>query len=228
MSIKKSMTIGAKTNDPLTVKRFGYGTMRLTGDMIWGEPKNRPEALQLLKTAISNGINFLDTADFYGEDVTSGLNYMIFRNGLYMESMALFLLGKDYMQKGVRLPAGDGKVSYAPRSDEAEAIGNVLSGDDCSNRIYKFTNPQTYSFHDVANAISELSGKTVAYTSVDMDSYKNNLKEQGMNEHMVEMAAPFMTDIKNGQGSTVSTDLEDALGRKPTGLKAGLKISLNL
>jgi aryl-alcohol dehydrogenase-like predicted oxidoreductase len=73
MNIKKTITIGAKTNHPLIIKRFGYGTMRLTGDFIWGEPKNRPEALQILKAAVSKGINFLDTADFYGEDVTNRL-----------------------------------------------------------------------------------------------------------------------------------------------------------
>lgn len=37
-----------------------------------------------------------------------------------------------------------------------------------------------------------------------------------------------MTDIKNGQGSTLSTDLEEALGRKPVDLKAGLKVLFNL
>ena len=73
MNIKKTITIGAKTDHPLTVKRFGYGTMRLTGEMIWGEPENRPEALQILKTAIKQGVNFLDTADYYGEDVTNRL-----------------------------------------------------------------------------------------------------------------------------------------------------------
>ena len=73
MNIKREITIGANTKNPLTVNRFGYGTMRLTGDFIWGEPKNRPEALEILKSAVNNGINFLDTADYYGEDVTNRL-----------------------------------------------------------------------------------------------------------------------------------------------------------
>lgn len=73
MNIKKTITIGANTNHPLVLKRFGYGTMQLTGEFVWGEPKNKPEALQILKAAVSNGINFLDTADFYGEDVTNRL-----------------------------------------------------------------------------------------------------------------------------------------------------------
>ena len=73
MNIKRTITIGAKTNHPLTINRLGYGTMRLTGDFVWGEPKNRPEALQILKSAISNGVNFIDTADYYGKDVTNRL-----------------------------------------------------------------------------------------------------------------------------------------------------------
>jgi len=67
------ITIAGKSKKPLKVNRFGYGTMRLTGEGIWGEPKNRPEALQILKQAINSGINFIDTADYYGEDVTNRL-----------------------------------------------------------------------------------------------------------------------------------------------------------
>ena len=47
--------------------------MRLTGPEIYGEPPNRPEALQILKKAIQSGVNFIDTADYYGEDVTNRL-----------------------------------------------------------------------------------------------------------------------------------------------------------
>ncbi len=68
-----SITIAGKSKHPLTVNRLGYGTMRLTGPEIWGEPKNRPEALQILKTAVESGVNFIDTADFYGDDITNRL-----------------------------------------------------------------------------------------------------------------------------------------------------------
>jgi pyridoxine 4-dehydrogenase len=73
MSNPKTITIAANSNNPLTVNRLGYGTMRLTGPEIYGEPGNRPEALQILKTAIESGVNFIDTADYYGEDVTNRL-----------------------------------------------------------------------------------------------------------------------------------------------------------
>jgi pyridoxine 4-dehydrogenase len=75
MNIPKTITIAGNSKNPLTVNRLGYGTMRLTGEGIYGEPPNRPEALQILKRAVESGINFIDTADYYGEDVTNRLIY---------------------------------------------------------------------------------------------------------------------------------------------------------
>jgi pyridoxine 4-dehydrogenase len=73
MNHSPTITIAGKTKNPLTVNRLGYGTMRLTGEGIYGEPPNRPGALAILKQTIKSGINFLDTADYYGEDVTNRL-----------------------------------------------------------------------------------------------------------------------------------------------------------
>ncbi len=69
----KTIIIGHKSSNPLTVNRLGYGTMRLTGEGIYGEPPKREEALAILKKAIQLGVNFLDTADYYGDDVTNRL-----------------------------------------------------------------------------------------------------------------------------------------------------------
>jgi pyridoxine 4-dehydrogenase len=73
MNFPGTITIAGNSNHPLIVNRLGYGTMRLTGEGIYGEPPNRPEALEILKTAVSSGVNFIDTADYYGEDVTNRL-----------------------------------------------------------------------------------------------------------------------------------------------------------
>jgi pyridoxine 4-dehydrogenase len=69
----QTLTIASKSAQPLTVNRLGYGTMRLTGPGIWGEPADRPQALEVLKTAVANGVNFIDTADYYGDDITNHL-----------------------------------------------------------------------------------------------------------------------------------------------------------
>jgi aryl-alcohol dehydrogenase-like predicted oxidoreductase len=54
----------------LRVKRLGFGAMRITGDGVWGQPKDRAEAVRVLKRALELGINFIDTADSYGPNVS--------------------------------------------------------------------------------------------------------------------------------------------------------------
>ncbi len=50
----------------LTVRRLGYGAMRLTGPSIWGDPPDRDAAIRLLRRAVELGVNLIDTADCYG------------------------------------------------------------------------------------------------------------------------------------------------------------------
>ena len=63
------LTIGGD----LKVYRLGFGSMRITGEGIWGPPKNKQEALAVLKRALELGINLIDTADSYGPEVSESL-----------------------------------------------------------------------------------------------------------------------------------------------------------
>jgi pyridoxine 4-dehydrogenase len=57
----------------LPIHRLGFGAMRITGDGIWGEPKDRDEAKRVLKRLPDLGVNFIDTADAYGPEVSENL-----------------------------------------------------------------------------------------------------------------------------------------------------------
>jgi len=67
--MKNTFTIG---ND-LKINRLGYGAMRITGQGIWGEPANKAEAIKVLQRAIELGVDFIDTADSYGPNVSEEL-----------------------------------------------------------------------------------------------------------------------------------------------------------
>jgi aryl-alcohol dehydrogenase-like predicted oxidoreductase len=54
----------------LTVNRLGFGAMRITGDGIWGPPRDPDEAKAVLRRAVDLGVNFIDTADSYGPDIS--------------------------------------------------------------------------------------------------------------------------------------------------------------
>ncbi|MEI9989174.1 MAG: aldo/keto reductase [Rhizomicrobium sp.] len=62
-----------KIGGDIEVHRLGFGAMRITGDGIWGEPADRAECLRTLKRLPELGVNFIDTADSYGPDVSEKL-----------------------------------------------------------------------------------------------------------------------------------------------------------
>ena len=59
-----------KIGGEITVNRLGFGAMQITGPGVWGPPRDKAEALRVLKRLPDLGINFIDTADSYGPDVS--------------------------------------------------------------------------------------------------------------------------------------------------------------
>jgi pyridoxine 4-dehydrogenase len=57
----------------ISVNRLGFGAMRITGRGIWGEPPDRGQALAVLRRAVDLGVNFIDTADSYGPNLSEEL-----------------------------------------------------------------------------------------------------------------------------------------------------------
>src|ERR1700676_4076542 len=57
----------------LNVNRLGFGAMRITGEGIWGPPKDPAAAIAVLRRAVELGVNFIDTADSYGPNVSEEL-----------------------------------------------------------------------------------------------------------------------------------------------------------
>jgi pyridoxine 4-dehydrogenase len=67
--MRDTLTIGGD----LTVHRLGFGAMRVTGDGIWGPPRDHDAAIALLKHVVAQGVDFIDTADSYGPHVSEEL-----------------------------------------------------------------------------------------------------------------------------------------------------------
>jgi pyridoxine 4-dehydrogenase len=64
-----TFTIGGKAK----VHRLGFGAMRTIGDGVWGPPKDKPEAMATLRRVPELGVNFIDTAEAYGPEISENL-----------------------------------------------------------------------------------------------------------------------------------------------------------
>ena len=168
--------------------------------------------------------NQLMQGHFQTEDAikASGLPYSLFRNVLYLDAVPQFV-GAKVFETGIYLPAGQGKVPFALRRELGEAIANVLAADTPAKPIYQLTAGESYSFADVAAALTDLAGKPVPYTAAEIPAFEQVLRTRGLPEVVVGRITGFMTDIKNGQEDDLSPDLTQLLGRPPATLYAGLQ-----
>ena len=95
----KQAQLGGTFNFPgttLTVHRVGYGAMQLAGPHVFGPPRDRPEAIAVLREAIASGVNHIDTSDFYGPHVTN----QIIKEALHPYPKDLTLVTKVGARRG--------------------------------------------------------------------------------------------------------------------------------
>lgn len=152
---------------------------------------------------------------------TKGLTYTIFRNNLYADMLPMFM-GEKVLETGVFFPAGNTPVAFTMRDDMAEAIANVVLSSGHENKVYGISSNERLNFTQVAELISELSGKDVKYLNPDNHVYQGALKQAGVPEHFVAMFAGFAEAMKQGEFDTAQSDLPSLLKRAPMQVKTYL------
>ena len=99
----------------LSVHRLGFGAMRITGPGVWGEPRDAAEARRVLQRAIELGVNFIDTADSYGPEVSERL----IAEALHPYPPGLVIATKGGLtRQGPNQWASDGRAEYLQRCVE--------------------------------------------------------------------------------------------------------------
>jgi NAD(P)H dehydrogenase (quinone) len=152
---------------------------------------------------------------------STAIPYTLMNDTLYADLVPLFS-GENVPDTGIFFPAGDGKTPFVARTEMAEAAAVILTTPGHENKEYAITAETAYSFSEIAGMLSDITGKDVKYHKPDRDSYIEQLVQAGVPRESAAFFAGFGEAIKNGEFDTNRSDLENLLGRKPTGLKAFL------
>jgi NAD(P)H dehydrogenase (quinone) len=158
----------------------------------------------------------------------TGLTYTILKHGLYTDILPMFMGDKVIESGKIVLPAGDGKVSFATRNDLAAAGAVLLTSEGHENKVYEFGGKDSYSFHDIAGMLTELSGKSIEYVSPDPEEFSEQLKSNGVPDEAIQGTVAFCVAIAEGEFDFPSEDLANFLGREPKSVKEFLKKAYQL
>lgn len=169
-------------------------------------------------------IAFLASSHIQTEELlkSSGMDYTLLRHSLYADVIPMFI-GNAVDSGTIYLPAGDGKTSYATRSDMAKGAVAILTSEGHENKIYDITGSEAVSYHEIATYLSDITGKSISYTSPAAEEFEKVLSEAGLPAPIIQMTAGFAEAIKQNEFDETSDTLEKLIGHKPVSVKAYLQ-----
>ncbi|GEP93645.1 NAD(P)H dehydrogenase (quinone) [Chitinophaga terrae (ex Kim and Jung 2007)] len=159
------------------------------------------------------------TADYLKQ---TGIPYTLMDNTMYAD-MIPFLTGTDILNNGISIPAGDGKTPFLPITEMAEALAVVLTTPGHENKEYIIAAETAFSFSEIADLLSDITGKAITYHQPEASSYIAQLVQTGASEEDAAYLARFCVAIANREFDTQKSDVKQLLGRSPVSLKDFLK-----
>jgi aryl-alcohol dehydrogenase-like predicted oxidoreductase len=162
-----TVTLGAEGP---TVHRMGFGAMRITGDGIWGPPADHDGAVAVLRRAVDQGVDFIDTADSYGPEVSEELIAEALRP--YPDGLVIATKG-GYLRDGPDQWRADGRPSHLREACEGSLRRLGVERID----VYQFHVPDpAVPFEESVGALVELrdEGKIahIGLSNVDVDKVR--------------------------------------------------------
>lgn len=154
---------------------------------------------------------------------TTGIPYTFLRNSLYTEVFVNPALHASVEHGAVVTNTGNGTLNTATRNDLAAAAAEVLAGEGHENKTYTLVSDQTWSFDELAQIMSEITGKPIAHHAVSFAEQKSMLiRDPGLPEPVAGMIAGIYQAVAEGETSKTSGDLRSLIGT-PAPLKDTVK-----
>ena len=152
----------------------------------------------------------------------SGLSTTILRNAFYQEVFVNESL-QSLVDSGVIVTsAGNGKINTVERSDLALAAATVLAEEGREDKVYELASSETWNYDELANILSDVSGKNVTHQSMSDSEALERMVNSGVPEGFAHIQIALYNSIADGNEGNVSNDLEDLIGRKPTSIRESI------
>ncbi|RZA04293.1 MAG: SDR family oxidoreductase [Proteobacteria bacterium] len=145
----------------------------------------------------------------------SGLTFTFVEHPPFLESLPAYIGDAKALERGLRVPEGGGRVSFASREDLAEAHAVVLTEAGHERKTYKLSGPEAISFREMASLLSTALNKEVPLIGVSDAEYLKALIANSLPEFLAKFLLGWMHGMASGEWSDTSGDLERLIRRKP-------------
>ncbi|MDA3642640.1 NAD(P)H-binding protein [Saccharopolyspora indica] len=145
----------------------------------------------------------------------SGLEWTISRPGWFAQNFSEGFFAEAIAAGELRLPGGDGAVSFVDAEDIAAVVVAALTGAGHSGQIYELSGPEPVTLAEAVAAISAAAGREIRYVPLSVEDFVAELVAQGLPASEAAGFADVLEPLRNGTDSYVSDGVQRALGRAP-------------
>jgi uncharacterized protein YbjT (DUF2867 family) len=145
----------------------------------------------------------------------SGLEYTILRPNSFMQNVLMYFAPSIRAQGAFYAAMGEARTSFIDVRDIAVAAAQALTSSKHAGKTYELNGPEALTYGDLAEKISQASGRSVRYIDIPAEQQRQAMLDQGMPEWQVSALLDLQAYYTGGQGGAVDDVLADLLGRAP-------------
>jgi len=146
--------------------------------------------------------------------MASGMSHTILRANFFMENFSTGFIAPMIAQGGIFLAAGDGKTSFISTADIADTAAQAFKTGS-TGMEYNLTGPNALDHTEVAQILSDVSGKDIKYFSLTEEAMLKGARDNGMPEGAVQYLATLYSVVRNGWAATITEDVLRVTGKDP-------------
>jgi uncharacterized protein YbjT (DUF2867 family) len=146
----------------------------------------------------------------------SGIPFTFLRPNEFMQNFINFHSPSIKGNNAFYVPLEDAKVSLVDVRDiAAVAVKSLIEEDKHKNKTYLITGPEAVSYHQVAEILSNTTGRKINYVNISDEEAKAAMKEIGMSDWLINTVSELSEYFRKGKASEISPAVEDVTGNKP-------------
>ena len=168
----------------------------------------------VMMTAI--GVEVSDDIPFRKAELaleSSDIPYSIIRPNWFHQNLGTYWLHGIQSQQKLLIPAGQGSTSFIDVRDIASCAVKLLTNSMADNQSYTLTGPESLSYEEVANLLSDSTNQSITYEDIDPVVFKQGLLAASIPEAFADFLISILDFVKAGYVSEVNNTVETLLGR---------------
>jgi uncharacterized protein YbjT (DUF2867 family) len=145
----------------------------------------------------------------------SGLTFTILRPPFFMQNL-FFMAARSITREGkLYFGTGDGKLGMVDLRDIVDCAERSVVSDTYDNEVFTLTGPESISFHDIANRLTNALGRPVQYVSVPPEAVEQSIRAMGMGDWYAQVMRDLCKAYRENWGDVTTDDVARIAGHSP-------------